>query len=119
MRFLRGNSIRFIVFPVLLAISFVLLPLRSHARDESLIKIEVQAMYDTGQFGEPGHDPFLSRFQPGGQGSNGDREGGSLTDPDSGQNGEGQGGPPLSEWDIETIIRTLGKSLVGTINQLF
>ena len=119
MRFLRGNSIRFMVLPVLLAVSFILLPLRSHARNEGLIKTEIQAVYDTGRFGEPGHDPFLNRHQPGGQGFNGDNGGGTLIDPDSSQNGEGPGGTLTSELDIEVIIRVLGETLVRTISQLF
>ncbi|MCK4538678.1 MAG: hypothetical protein KAV42_07780 [Candidatus Krumholzibacteria bacterium] len=119
MRFLRGNSIRFIVLPVLLAVSFILLPLRSHARDESLVKTEIQAVYDTGQFGEPGHDPFLNRHQPGGQGFNGGNGGGTLIGPDSDQNGEGPSGPLASGWDIEVIIRVLGETLGRAISQLF
>lgn len=96
----------------------VFIPSESSARQKEKVRV---SYIDGGyQFGEPGHDPFLRDFEPGGEEwRNRHEEREIFSIPGSSESGDGQHGSSLGRIeDLRVLIRIIGEKLFISLEPL-
>ncbi len=114
MRFYRGSVCRVALFAALLTILLVI-PVTSSAARTDTLKSERRAMQIDAQFGEPGHDPFLREWEPGGDTWQ-NREGNRKTYIVPGAGGGGNGGSQQAS--PQSFFRITGDLLIRIMDTL-
>ncbi|HSG27322.1 MAG TPA: hypothetical protein VLA34_02490 [Candidatus Krumholzibacterium sp.] len=114
MRFYRGSVCRVVLFATFLTILLVIPVISSAARIDT-VKNERRAIQIDAQFGEPGHDPFLREWEPGGDTWQ-NREGNRETYIIPGSGGGGNGGS--QQTSPQSFIRITGDLLIRIIDTL-